>query len=41
MRSIGVGKHANSLGADLAAATLSDLRPDVFSTIAGPRWSSA
>jgi HAD superfamily hydrolase (TIGR01509 family) len=30
MRSIGVGKNAHTLGADLAALKLSDLAPDVF-----------
>jgi HAD superfamily hydrolase (TIGR01509 family) len=33
MRSIGVGKNAQSLGADLAAARLSDLTPDAFASM--------
>jgi beta-phosphoglucomutase len=33
MRSIGVGKNAQSLGADLAATRLSDLPPNVFSSM--------
>lgn len=35
MRSIGVGKHAPVLGADLAASNLSDLPPDVFLSLLG------
>jgi len=37
MRSIGVGKNARSLGADLAAAKLSDLPSDAFSSILASR----
>jgi HAD superfamily hydrolase (TIGR01509 family) len=37
MRSIGVGKNAQSLGADLAAAKLSDLPSDAFSWILASR----
>jgi beta-phosphoglucomutase len=33
MRSIGVGRNARSLGADVAAAKLSDLPSDVFSSL--------
>jgi beta-phosphoglucomutase len=33
MRSIGVGKNAHSLGADLASARLSDLPPDAFGSM--------
>ena len=37
MRSIGVGRNASELGADLAATKLSDLPPDAFSSLlAGP-----
>jgi beta-phosphoglucomutase len=35
MRSIGVGRNAQSLGADRSAATLSDLPVDVFVTLLG------
>lgn len=37
MRSIGVGKHAQSLGAHLATARLSDLPADAFSSMIGTR----
>jgi beta-phosphoglucomutase len=37
MRSIGVGKSAQSLGADRAARTLSDLPPDAFITLEARR----
>ena len=40
MRSIGVGRHAQSLGADLAAAKLSDLPSDAFSSMLGTRRAS-
>jgi hypothetical protein len=33
MRSIGVGKSARLLGADVAASKLSDLPSDVFSSL--------
>jgi len=33
MRSIGVGRNASDLGADLAATKLSDLPPDAFSSL--------
>lgn len=38
MRSIGVGKSAQLLGADRAARTLSDLPPDVFVTLLATAW---
>lgn len=37
MRSIGVGKNAQSLGADLAALQLSDLPADAFAALVAPR----
>ncbi len=44
MRSIGVGKNASSLGADLATMQLSDLPADSFSSLLAhghpPPWLS-
>ena len=40
IRSIGVGRHAQSLGADLAAARLSDLPSDAFASLLKSRRAS-